>query len=134
VIAADNYIEFDLADFIAKFDGRNVLMAVHDVGEKNRACEIGKACQVGLVILEGNKVIRLEEKPPVATSSIIATGIYIFPLRIFPLISQYCRERRGDNLGELISFLLEKEEIEAYPFTRIWADIGDEIMKGKLSV
>ncbi|MBI2958128.1 MAG: hypothetical protein HYY32_04715, partial [Chloroflexi bacterium] len=134
VIAADNYIEFDLADMIAKFNGRNTLIAVHDVGDKERACEIGKACRLGLVILEGNRVVRLDEKPQQATSSVIATGIYMLPSRIFPLLSQYCSEKRRDNLGSFINFLLDKEEVQAYPFTQVWADIGDEIAKGELSI
>ncbi len=134
VIAADNYIEFDLADLMAGFDGRNTLIAVHDVGDKDKACEIGKACQVGLVILDGNRVVRLDEKPLQATSSIVATGIYVLPSRIFPLLSQYCSEKRRDNLGSFINFLLDTEEVQAYPFTQVWADIGDEIGKGKLAI
>jgi glucose-1-phosphate thymidylyltransferase len=134
VIAADNYIEFDLADLMAKFDGWNTLIAVHDVGDKDKACEIGKACQLGLVILEENRVIRFDEKPLQATSSIIATGIYVLPSRIFPLLSQYCRKKRRDNLGNFINFLLDKEEVQAYSFTEIWVDVGDEIKKGKSSI
>lgn len=134
VMAADNYIEFDVTDLMAKFDGWNTLIAVHDVGDKEKACEIGKACQLGLVILEGTRVIRLDEKPPEATSSVIATGIYVLPSRIFPLLSLYCAEKRRDNLGSFINFLLDKEEVQAYPFTQVWADIGDEIGKGELSI
>ena len=134
VIAADNYLEFDLTDLMAKFDGKNVMIAVHDVGDKDKACDIGKKCQLGLVILDGTKVIRLDEKPPEPTSSIIATGIYVLPQRIFPLLAQYCRQKKRDNLGEFINFLLSKEEVFAYPFTEVWADIGDEITKGRLFV
>jgi glucose-1-phosphate thymidylyltransferase len=134
VIAADNYFEFDLVHLIAKFNGKNVMIAAYDVGDKEKACEIGKACQVGLVMLEKNKMIRFDEKPVEATSSIIATGIYILPPRIFPLLSQYCSESKRDNLGNFISYLLGKEEVHAHVFTTTWIDIGDEIKKGKLSI
>ncbi len=131
VIAADNYTEIDLADLIAKFDGKHALIAVYDVGDKDKACEIGKACQLGLVVLEGHRVIRLDEKPPQATSSVIATGIYVLPSRLFSLLSHYCGEKKRDSLGSFISFLLDKEEVHAYAFTQMWVDIGDEIIKGK---
>lgn len=134
IIAADNYFEFDLRDFIRRFDGDNALIAVYDVGDKAKACEMGRACQVGLVILEEDRVIRLDEKPAEPTSSIIATGVYILPRGIFPLLSRYCAECKRDNLGGFIAHLLDSHEVRAYPFTEPWIDIGDEIKKGKLLV
>jgi glucose-1-phosphate thymidylyltransferase len=134
VIAADNYFEVNMADVVATFNHQNALIAVHDVGDKDKACEIAKACQVGLVTLEQNRIIRFDEKPLAPTSSIIATGIYILPPRIFPLLSQYCREARRDNLGSFISYLLDREEVHAYAFTERWIDIGDEIKKGRITI
>jgi glucose-1-phosphate thymidylyltransferase len=134
VIAADNYFELDVADLISKFNGNNVMIAVYDVGDKDKACEIGIECQTGLVILEGNKIIRLDEKPPEPTSSIVATGIYVLPSRIFSLLSQYCSEDKRDNMGSFIHYLLDREEIHAYIFTEFWMDIGYEIQKGKFAV
>ncbi len=54
VIAADNYFEFEMADLIKSFNGKNTIIVVYDVGDKEKACDLAKACQVGLVILEGN--------------------------------------------------------------------------------
>jgi glucose-1-phosphate thymidylyltransferase len=134
IIAGDNYFEFDLVDLIAKFNGINPIIAVYDVGDKDKACEIGKACQLGLVILEKNRIVRFDEKPQEATSSILATGIYVLPPHVFPLLSMYCHESKRDSLGNFIAFLLKKEEVHAHVFTGPWIDIGDEIKKGKLSV
>jgi glucose-1-phosphate thymidylyltransferase len=130
VIAADNYFDLQLAELIKAFDRRNPLIAVFDVGDKEKACEIGKACQLGLVILEGNRVIRLDEKPPEATSSVLSTGVYVLPAGIFPVLSKYCAEKKRDNLGSFISYLLERENVRAYTFSGTWVDIGDEIKKG----
>ncbi len=135
VIAADNYFDLDLADMITNFNGKNTLIAVFDVGDKEKACEIGKSCQIGLVVLTGNQVARFDEKPELPTSSIIATGIYILPRRIFPLLEQYCHERKRDNMGNLITYLLEqKEKVMAYTFSGTWIDLGDEIKKGNIKV
>jgi glucose-1-phosphate thymidylyltransferase len=135
VIAADNYFEFDLTAFLSQFNGRNPLIAVYDVGDRDKACEIGKACQVGLVILEGHKVTRLDEKPLLPTSSIISSGIYILPSRIFPILASYSGQSKRDNLGSFISYLLNQgEEVQASVFTELWMDIGDEIKRGRVKV
>jgi glucose-1-phosphate thymidylyltransferase len=134
VIAADNYFEFDLREMINRFNGSSPLIAVYDVGDKDKACEIGKACQVGLVILDQDKIVRLDEKPPLPTSSVVSSGIYIVPSRLFPLLSDYGREKR-DNLGSFVSYMLNQgEEVRAYIFNEIWMDIGDEVKRGRLSL
>jgi glucose-1-phosphate thymidylyltransferase len=134
VIAADNYFEFGITGLLGQFNGHNPLIAVYDVGDKEKACEIGKACQVGLVIVEKNKVIRLDEKPPEPVSSLVASGIYILPSRVFPVLAQYSRIKR-DNLGSFISYLLNQgEEVQAYTFTEIWMDIGDAIKRGHIVI
>ncbi|MBI2933941.1 MAG: nucleotidyltransferase family protein [Chloroflexi bacterium] len=134
VLAADNYFEFDLSDLVMAFDGKNPLIAAHDVGDKHKACEIGVACRVGLVVIEEGKVKRFDEKPAEPTSSIIATGIYILPQRIFPLLSDYCAECKRDNLGSFISYLLDRYEVTAYLFASTWIDIGEEIKRGRVTV
>ncbi len=134
VIAADNYFEFKIVDMIAEYNGKNAIVAAYDVGDKERACEIGKSCQVGLVTLENNRIIKFDEKPTEATSSIIATGIYVLPNRVFPLLSKYCRKSRRDNMGSFISYLTDIEEVHAFVFDKSWLDIGEEIKSGRMLV
>lgn len=95
VIAADNYFELDITDLISKFNGNNAILAVYDIGDKDKACEMGRECQIGMVILEGNKIIRFDEKPSEPTSSIVATGIYVLPSWIFSVLSDYCSSVSG---------------------------------------
>ena len=118
VIAGDNYFGFDLAQFIAAYNGRNTLVAVHDIGDKT------KASQFGVVSLKGNRIIEFEEKPAVPRSSLIATAIYILPSRLFPTLSQYCSQGRRDNLGSFIAYLVAAEEVHSYIFAEPWLDIG----------
>jgi len=118
VFGSDNYFEFDLAKFMSEFDGRHVLVAVYDVLAKD------SARQYGVVKIEGNRIIELEEKPAFPKSSLVATACWILPVRIFPLISEFCRGERKDNLGNLITYLIEKENVFAYPFKEKWIDIG----------
>jgi glucose-1-phosphate thymidylyltransferase len=118
VIAGDNYFEFDLAEFISAYNGKNVLVAVYDIGD------MSKASRFGIVSLDGNRIVEFQEKPAQPHSSLVSTGIYIFPPRIFPLLSCYCTEGKRDNLGSFIAHLVEKDEVHACIFTETWRDIG----------
>lgn len=118
VIAGDNYFEFDLAKFIGAYNGRNTLVALYGIGD------INKASQFGVVSLEGHKIAQFEEKPAKPKSSLVATACYIFPPRIFPLLSQYCSQGKQDSLGNFISYLVEIDEVHGFVFTELWLDIG----------
>jgi glucose-1-phosphate thymidylyltransferase len=134
VIAADNYFEFDLSELMGKFNGKNVVIAAYDVGDKDKACELGKRCQLGLIILKKDRVVKFDEKPEIASSSIVSTGIYILPSRVFPSLSKYCSDNKRDNMGSFISYLISIEKVYAYVFSGAWVDIGDEINRGRLPV
>lgn len=118
VIAGDNYFEFDLAQFIAGYDDKHTLVAIHDIGDK------GKATQFGVVQLDGHRIAGFQEKPAKPKSSLVATACYIFPRRVFPLLHQYCQQGKRDNLGSFIAYLADREEVHAYTFTELWVDIG----------
>jgi glucose-1-phosphate thymidylyltransferase len=118
VIASDNYFEMDMRRFIDAYNGKNTLVAVHDIGDKS------KASQYGVVRLDGYRIAELVEKPAQPKSSLIATACYIFPPRTFPLLSQFCSGGKKDHLGNLIAYLVEKDEVHAYPFSELWLDVG----------
>ena len=118
VIAGDNYFGFALAQFIAAYNGKNTLVAIHDIGDRR------KASNFGVVQLDGYRIAKFEEKPANPKSSLIATACYILPPRVFPLLCQYCSEGRCDNLGHFISYLVDVDEVHGYPFTELWFDVG----------
>ena len=118
VIGSDNYFEFDILRFIQNYNGENAILAVHDIGDPARAT------QYGVIKLDGNRIVELEEKPAVPKSSLVSTACYIFPPRIFWIIAEYCLSTWRDNLGSFISYLIEKDKVYAFPFKEKWIDIG----------
>ena len=118
VIAGDNYFEFNLADLISAYNGENLLVAVYDIGDRS------KARRFGVVTLEGNRIVEFQEKPSQPRSSLVSTGIYIFPPRVFPLLSRYYAEGKRDNLGGFIAHLIDGDEVHGRTFTETWRDIG----------
>lgn len=71
VIASDNYFELDLLQFISAYNGKNTLVAIHDIGDKT------KASQFGVIQVDGRKVIEFEEKPVEPKCSLVATNHYL---------------------------------------------------------
>ena len=120
VIAGDNYLGFDLTQFIAAYNGNNTLVAVYDIGDRS------KAGRFGVVQLAGYRITGFEEKPKNPSSSLIGTACYILPSRVFPLLHQYCSRGRHDNLGSFISHLVDIDEVHGYLFTEEWFDIGSD--------
>jgi len=118
VIAADNYFEFNLSEFISAFDGRTALVAVYDVGDRN------KAAGYGVVRLDGNKIVEFEEKPKAPKSSLVATACWVLPSRILPSVSEFASRGRKDNLGDFITHLVKVDSVCAYVFDELWLDIG----------
>ena len=121
VIAGDNYFGFDLAKFISAYNGKDALVAVHDIGDKS------KAVQFGVVRLEKNRIVEFEEKPSSPKSTLIATALYILPPHLFPTLTRYCSEGKTDNLGSFIAYLVSTNKIRAYVFTETWLDIGSRL-------
>jgi glucose-1-phosphate thymidylyltransferase len=117
VLAGDNYFRFSLHDFINTYDGINPLVAVCDIGDRQ------KAQRYGVVELQRNRIVSFCEKPEQPKSTIVAIACYILPATSFGSLSQYCNWER-DNLGGFIAYLLNDRCVNAFEFTEPWIDIG----------
>jgi len=118
LLTGDNYFEFSLSGFLDVYDGENTLFAVYDIGE------LSKAADFGVVVLDGSRVVELEEKPQKPKSSLVAAGSYVFPNRVFPILHNYCSESKRDNLGSFIAHLIQVDKVYGYRFSGLWFDIG----------
>jgi glucose-1-phosphate thymidylyltransferase len=117
ILASDNYFEFDLSQFIAAYSGRNALVAVHDIGDKD------KAGQFGVVEVEKGRIVKCEEKPRHPKTSLIGVAYYLLPPRILSVLSRYHREHPEiDQLGHFVTYLVKHDTVDAYVFTEMWQD------------
>ncbi|NJE05686.1 NDP-sugar synthase [Thermococcus sp. M36] len=118
VIAGDNLFSFSLRDFLDSYDGRT-LIAVYDIGD----LELAK--RYGVVVLEGDRVIAFQEKPAQPRSTLVSTGVYVFPKGVMAMIDEYLRNGHRDAPGYFLQWLLEAGvEVRAYRFSEYWYDIG----------
>jgi len=116
ILAADNYYEQSLDEFIDTYDG-NPLVGIYDISEVERAKDFGVA-EIG-----DNKILSFIEKPDIPKSTLIGTGSYIIPKNCFSKIKDINPEER-DHLGVIIEKLLEDTVIRPFLFKGKWEDIG----------
>ncbi|QSW98437.1 sugar phosphate nucleotidyltransferase [Haloterrigena alkaliphila] len=120
VIAGDNLISFDVADFLDYFqEHESPTLAAYDVGSRE------KAKSYGLVELEGDRVVDFQEKPDDPNSTLVSIACYAFPRDSLSLFPTYLAEGNNpDEPGWFIQWLQNRDPTYAYTFEGAWFDIG----------
>ncbi len=119
VICGDNYFSDNLDGFIWDYSGYT-LVGIYNVNSLDRARALG----VVELSQDQKQIIRIVEKPMYPSSTLVSTGIYIFPPEVFGIIHNLAQVKPNTNLGTLISYILSFQPVFSYLFTGIWFDIG----------
>jgi nucleoside-diphosphate-sugar epimerase/dTDP-glucose pyrophosphorylase len=122
IVAGDNLFECDLTEFVhALTQHQAITLAINNVRN------FDTKQQLGVVELNSSKdVVSFIEKPETPTSTLVCTGLYLFPRASLGLFKKYLDSgRSSDNLGYLFEWLLqEKTPIRGWEFEEEWFDIG----------
>lgn len=59
-------------------------------------CEVGDPERFGIMYLDGNRVVKVEEKPKNPTSKIAITGLYFYPKGVSELAKKVTPSKRGE--------------------------------------
>ncbi len=120
VVAGDNLISFDLAEFVDFFEAKGgPTLAAYDVGSADRASAYG------VVELEGEEVVAFEEKPDEPPSTLVSIACYGFPAETLPLLSEYLADGNNpDEPGWFVAWLVDRGPVYAFTFEEAWYDIG----------
>ena len=134
VIAGDNLFEVDLSTVTKAYTG-NTIVALYDI--LDRSAVKGK---YGVAVVEKSKkpyksekshvkkckIVAFEEKPQQPLSTLVSTGVYIFPKDVLPLFSQFLAMGEGkDAPGYFIQWLCTQKKVKGFVFSGKWYDIGD---------
>ena len=120
VVAGDNLFTGSLRPMIKKYS-RKPIIALYDV----RDAELAKL--YGVVQIDDEaRIVDFVEKPERPASTLVSTGIYIFPRQVFEMIEEYLGGGGGrDRLGDFIQWLYKKTPMYGYILDGEWWDIGD---------
>ncbi|MBA7624610.1 Glucose-1-phosphate thymidylyltransferase [subsurface metagenome] len=119
VICGDNYFSESLDSFISTYAGYT-LIGVYDVKSRK------KAQSFGVIELHRNErqISQIKEKPMHPATTLVSTGLYIFPPEVFGYIRDLAMAKPRGNLGELIQHILAFSPVYGYLFKGAWFDIG----------
>ena len=120
VVAGDNLISFDVAEFIDYFEAKeSPTLAAYDVGSRERAKSYG------LVELDGDEVIDFQEKPDDPKSTLVSIACYAFTAETIPLLEEYLEDGNNpDEPGWFLQWLHARNPVYAFTFDGAWYDIG----------
>jgi glucose-1-phosphate thymidylyltransferase len=118
VVAGDNLFTFNLNPLTE--NKNKIKIGVYNIKDQRKATDFG------VVKVENNKLIDLKEKPEKPDSSLISTACYYFPKKSLKHISSFLAEKEESELGHLINYIKEKEEVYTHNFEGKWFDIGTD--------
>jgi len=90
VILGDNIIQDDIAPYVRAFESQ-------DSGARILLKEVDDPERFGCPELDGERIVRIEEKPLQPKSRYAVTGIYMYDRRVF----DFCRRLKPSSRGEL---------------------------------
>ncbi len=118
VILGDNIIEKDIRRGVANFfaQPRGARIYLKEVPDPER---------FGVPVFEGQRIVRIEEKPARPPSRYAVTGIYMYDAQVFDFIAQLTPSQRGElEITDVNNFYIEQGTLEWELLDGWWTDAG----------
>lgn len=118
VILGDNIIE------------KNIIKAVRDFEKQDRGAkillkEMPDRQRFGVPVFEGNRMVRVEEKPEFPRSPYAITGIYFYDSTVFDIIRPLKPSARGElEITDVINTYIERGQMTWDILDGWWTDAG----------
>ena len=75
--------------------------------------------------MKGNRIVDFQEKPESPKSTLISTGIYVFPGKTLAKYKEYLADKNNpDAPGYFLQWLIKRTELEAVVYKGKWFDVG----------
>ncbi|MEA3488867.1 MAG: sugar phosphate nucleotidyltransferase [Candidatus Omnitrophota bacterium] len=125
VMLGDNIVEKSIKAEVEKFaaqpEGARIL--IKDVSHPER---------FGVVGFEGDRIVRISEKPEKPETNYIVTGIYMYDGQVFDFIKELKPSGRGElEITDVNNMYLKKGQLEYSMLDGWWTDAGtfDSLLK-----
>lgn len=115
VILGDNIFQDSIKEDVAGFK----------VGGKIFLKEVNDAKRFGVVELDGNRVIGIEEKPKVPKSNYAVTGLYMYDGQVFDVIRKLKPSGRGElEITDVNNYYIDQGRMRYKVLDGYWSDAG----------
>lgn len=118
IILGDNIIEKDIALAVENFrkQGEGAKILLKEVDDPER---------FGVAELEGDRVVRIVEKPKVPKSNFVVTGIYMYDSQVFDIIRTLDPSARGElEITDVNNRYIEQNMMTYEVLDGWWTDAG----------
>lgn len=119
VFLGDNFLPSGVSDFAREFEqtGANAMILL---------CRVPNPRDFGVAVLEGERVVRLEEKPEHPPSDLALVGVYLFDHHVFTAIDHLKPSRRGElEITHAIQSLIDDGlVVRSHEVKGWWKDTG----------
>ena len=116
VILGDNVFEDDLSEHLEKYPGRGAMVFLKRVPDPER---------FGVPVIEGDKIVKIIEKPKDPPSPFAVTGIYVYDSRVFEIIKGLSPSERGElEITDVNNAYIERGELRWAELRGWWTDAG----------
>ncbi len=118
VILGDNIIENDITPHLRRFEAqasgaRILLKGVRDPE------------RFGVPVIEGSRIVRIEEKPAVPKSQYAVTGVYFYDQRVFEYIRHLVPSKRNElEITDVNNAYIQAGDLEYDVLDGWWTDAG----------
>jgi glucose-1-phosphate thymidylyltransferase len=124
VMLADNIFERSIKPVVENFERqeRGARIVLSKVGEPEHLRHLGVA------ELDGEKVVRIVEKPDSPPSEFAVTGLYFYDSTVFEFLPTLSPSARGElEITDVNNWFVEKGEMEYDVVDGFWGDAGESI-------
>jgi glucose-1-phosphate thymidylyltransferase len=116
----DNIFEDDLRNFVKRYETEkpDSIVILKEVDEPQR---------FGIAIMDGDRLVKVVEKPKHPQSNLAIAGVYIFDERVFPAIDRLKPSWRGEyEITDAIQALIDKNlVVKGEILQGKWLDTGE---------
>jgi len=121
VMLGDNVFEYSVADIVRRFragpKGARVVLA-----------EVDNPSAYGVALMDGDRLVRIVEKPSNPPSRWVVTGLYLYDARVFELVRSLVPSGRGElEITDINNKYLEQGELSHERVKGYWADCGESV-------
>jgi glucose-1-phosphate thymidylyltransferase len=118
VILGDNIIERNIRKAVKAFEG-------HKEGAMIMVKEVPDPQRFGVPVIQGDKIIKIEEKPTSPQSPYAVTGIYLYDNTVFDIIKTLKPSGRGElEITDVNNAYIERGQLSWEILDGWWTDAG----------
>ncbi|MGA8574695.1 MAG: sugar phosphate nucleotidyltransferase [Candidatus Cybelea sp.] len=118
VVLGDNILQDDITPYVRRFEAQSS-------GARILLKEVDDAARFGVPVFDDDRIVAIEEKPPLPKSRYAVTGVYMFDGRVFDYIRVLEPSQRGElEIADVHNRYIAERDLYYDILQGAWSDAG----------